>query len=242
MFKKIIKIFKSSLPIILTSILSYTILIISAAIYTLLNGKNLDNFLTSTCSYILIFYYLITIIYLFQKNQQKEYPLKQHFPSIYLGISLATFLNMIIFKLNPPTSTVTISLPLAILSSGIIGPIYEEILFRYVFYNRLKRFLPKKTAIFLTSLVFALIHLSPIKIIYAFIIGIILNLIYDKDKNILSPILVHISANTIVLFLHEYNVSIFLLSFINLILSTILSFSPQLLNRKKSKKILPNFL
>jgi len=214
------KILKSSIPIFITYLLSYLIVIISSIIYMILNGKNLDYFLNTVCPYILILFYIATILYLYRKNLKKEVGLKQYFPYIYIGISLATFLNMIIFKINPPTSTTTISLPLAIISSGIIGPIYEEILFRYVFYNRLKKFLKKKTAIFLTTLVFALIHLTPIKIVYAFIIGLVLNLVYEKEKNILSSILIHISANIIVLFLHEYNILVLILSLINLIISS----------------------
>ncbi|MCI6265967.1 MAG: CPBP family intramembrane metalloprotease [Erysipelotrichaceae bacterium] len=125
-------------------------------------------------------------------------------------------MNMLIYKIIPLQETPTIALPIAFLSSGLIGPIYEEILFRYLFFNRLKKYFSKKKAILITTLIFALIHLSPIKIIYAFFLGLILTISYEKYQTILAPVLIHIFANSIVLFLNEYNTYILLLSIINL--------------------------
>ena len=97
--------------------------------------------------------------------------------------------------------------------------IYEEILFRYLLYNRLKSKYSIRKSILITTIIFALIHISSIKIIYAFILGLILNITYEKYHNIIAPILIHIAANTIVIFLYEYNTYILLLSIINLIIS-----------------------
>ena len=58
--------------------------------------------------------------------------------------------------------------------------------------------------------------------IYAFILGLILCLSYERRKTILSPILIHVSANIIVLFLDSYNPLILLLGIINLILSLVI--------------------
>lgn len=214
-------ILKSSKEIFITYILSYLIIIISALIYNLLGYTNVDNFLNNICSYILLLFYIITIIYLYKKNHQQEssLPIKHYFPLILLGISIATLLNMLIFIINPPTNTTTITTSLALISSGIVGPIYEEILFRYLLYNRLKKNYSIRKSILITTTIFALIHLSPIKILYAFLLGLIINIAYEKYQNILAPILIHIAANTIVIFLYEYNTYILLLSLINLIIS-----------------------
>lgn len=218
-------ILKSSKEIFITYILNYLIIIISGLIYNLLGYDNLDSFLNNILPLILLTFYLLTIIYLYKKNYHQEpiLPTKYYFPLILLGISIATFLNMIIFLINPPTTTTTISTLLTIASSGIIGPIYEELLFRYLLYNRLnKKYLTKKS-ILITTTIFALIHLSPIKIIYAFLLGLILNISYEKHHNLIAPILIHIAANTIVIFLYEYNTYILLLSLICLILSIIIN-------------------
>lgn len=207
--------------IIVTYILSYIIIIISAVFYKILGYNDLTFFTNNISIYIIISYYIVTIIYLYKKNKIKEQKMliKNYFPLISLGISIAITYNMIVFKLIPPTTASTIPLILSIISSGIIGPIYEEILFRYIFYNRLKKKYLINKSIIINSLVFALIHIQPIKIIYGFILGLILNLVYEKYKNIKAPILVHIAANTIVLFLYKYNIVVLLLAIINLTIS-----------------------
>lgn len=208
--------------IILTYIFSYLIIIISGGIYNILGYNDLTFFLNNIAPIITIIYCIFTIIYLYKKNQIKEkiLSLKNYFPLISLGISIAIIYNMIIFKFNPPISTKN-SLPLYILfiTSGIIGPLYEEILFRLIFYNRLKTKYNIKKSIIINSIIFSIIHISPIKMIYAFILGIILNIYYEKYNNIKAPILIHMSANIIVLFLTEYNLTVLLLSIINLIIS-----------------------
>lgn len=207
--------------IIITYILSYIIIIISASIYTLLGYNDLTFFINNHCIYIVIIYYILTTIYLYKKNKitENKVSMKLYYPLISLGISIAIIYNMIIFKFIPPTSTSSLPIFINIISSGVIGPIFEEILFRYVFYNRLKKKYSLKKSIIINSLVFALIHIHPIKIIYAFIIGIILNITYEKYKNIKVPILMHTSANIIVIFLTAYNPIILLLAIINLIIN-----------------------
>lgn len=214
-------IIKSSKEIFITYILNYIIIIITGLIYKALGYNNLEFLVNNIIPYILLIFYTLTIIYLYKKNYIKEHKLnkRKSFSLILLGISIAIFLNMIIFLLLPSTIKVTIPVYLSLISSGIIGPIYEEILFRYLLYNRLKSKYSIRKSILITTIIFALIHISPIKIIYAFILGLILNITYEKYHNIKAPILIHIAANTIVIFLYEYNTYILLLSIINLIIS-----------------------
>lgn len=207
--------------IIITYILSYIIIIVSSGLYTLLGYNDLSFFINNYCVYIVIIYYILSTIYLYKKNKIKEEKnsFQSYYPLISLGISISIIYNMIIFKFSSPTTTSTLPLFINIISSGIIGPIFEEILFRYVYYNRLKKKYSVKKTIFINSLVFAIIHISPIKIIYAFILGIILNTYYEKYKNIKVPILIHIAANIIAIFLTEYNLVVLLLAIINLIIN-----------------------
>lgn len=216
------KLIKSLKVILITTFLNYFIIIIAGLIYYQLGYQDVDNFIGTYVPYITLIYSILTIIFLLKKYPRKE-PLlekKQYFPLISLGISLAIALNMLIFKFISPTPTSTnIPAILSFISSGLIGPIYEEIIFRYVFFNKLKTFNSPKIAILINSIIFAFMHLTPIKMIYAFILGITLNLSYHKKSNILAPVLIHIAANTIVLFLYEYNTYLFVLSIISLLLS-----------------------
>ena len=213
---------KTLKEIIITYILQYIIIFISCLIYKLLGHNNLTNFINSKCPIILIIFYIITTIYLYNKNKSKETKLsiKNYYPLILLGISISCFLNMIIFKITKPTPvTNTINPIILIISSGIIGPIYEEILFRYINLNKLKQFNTEKKSIIINTLIFALIHISPTKIFFAFILGLILNITYTRTNNIKAPIIIHISSNLIALLLNQYNSFILFLSIIGVILS-----------------------
>lgn len=223
------KLIVSLKEVFITYILGYILIIVASLIYTWLGNEDLTHFLNNTCSYLLILYYLLIIIYLYHHNKKEEPALakKAYFPLVNLGISLAIVMNMLIFKIFPPKNITTIPFLLVLISSGIIGPIYEEIIFRYCFLNKLKKFNSTKKALIINTLIFALIHLSPIKIIYAFILGIFLNISYEKHNNILAPILIHISANTIVLFLRNYNSIILILATICLTISLYLNFKPK---------------
>lgn len=228
------KIIISMKEIFITYILSFIIIIVSALIYNALGHSNIDNFINNYLPYILVIYYLIVIIYLYKKNKLQEKNFSKHkiFPLISLGISLSVLLNMIIFKINPPQTVNAISIPMAIMTTGIIGPIYEEILFRYLLYNRLKNIYQYKKALLITTTIFALTHLNPIKILYAFILGLTFNYIYEKENNILAPILIHTSANIMSIFLYEYNTYLLLLSIIYLLISIKLVSK----NKKRIKK------
>lgn len=210
--------------IILIYIIQYLIVIISSAIYLSLGHQNLEKFITNQCSILLLITYIFSIIILLkqQKYKNKKLSKKLYYPLIHQGISISCLYNTIIYLCtNQIPLKQTIPLYISIISTGIIGPILEEILFRYILLNELKKFNSPKKSILLATIIFAIVHGSLIKIIYAFILGLILNIIYHKRNNIKAPVLVHISANIISIFLTEYNTYILILSLIGFIISTI---------------------
>jgi len=211
--------------IVLIYIIQYIIVIVSSVIYLALGYNDLTSFISDQVSVILIIAYLIFIFLLLKKYRYKNKTLnkKMYYPLMYLGISIACLLNMLIYIITKtPSKEITVSLYISIISTGIIGPILEEVLFRYILLNDLKKFNSPKKAIIIATIIFALVHGSPIKILYAFILGLILNIIYDKYDNIKANIIVHMSANIIAIFLIEFNICILVLSLIGLIISTTL--------------------
>ena len=128
---------------------------------------------------------------------------------------------MIIFKLDLGFDTnVDFPIILNILCSCIIGPIFEEFLFRYDFIRRLERFNNNKMVItLLAGIIFGLLHTGTITIIYATIVGIINSYIYMKDKNIMNPIILHMAGNVLVSFLTGYNIVMLLLGLFLIIIS-----------------------
>ena len=212
--------------IIISYLLSYVVIFGMCFIYVNLGIGDIDQFLNYPVFYVIILFYVIISIFLYKKNKRKEMRLKyrKYFPLFYFGISIAVLLNMIIIRVTNNTIDNNYPLLLYLISSGIVGPIYEEILFRYILFNRLRNKYSDNMALFISLIVFSLIHLSPIKIIYAFIIGFFITVIYRREKTILAPILVHIGANSIVVLIYEFKICIFVLAIINFIISSYLVF------------------
>lgn len=220
------KIIKSCREIIFIYLFEILLLFISSFIYTyLFHGNNLNSFITNDFYFITVLFNIIIIIYLFKKyyKKEKENKLNTVIISIFTVIPISLILNMLFFILNLQTvSNSPISIYLMILSSGIIGPILEEFLFRKILLNRLINIYSVKKAIVIETLIFALFHTGLNSFIYAFVIGIILSIIYIKCKNIKIPIICHMASNILVLHLVSFNIYILILSIIMLGISILI--------------------
>ena len=87
----------------------------------------------------------------------------------------------------------------------IIAPIFEEIVFRGLFYKALKNFTPFIHASLISSIVFALIHKNILSFTILFTLSLFLTWIYERTNSILYPILAHSLFNltTIIFILVE---------------------------------------
>lgn len=214
------KLLKSLIPLYILLLLNPILLFIIASVYATYNVDNLTNFINNYGGIILILTNITYIIYIIKKNRIKvnKYNLIDNYPKIYLFISIPLFLNSLILLINNQKIP-TINIYIALFGSVIIGPILEELIFRYLIYNNLNKFNNKNTSIILSSLIFALVHNGFINIVYAFIIGTILTIIYSKNKNIKEVIILHMVANFMSLLIKEYNPVILISSFMCLIFS-----------------------
>lgn len=93
---------------------------------------------------------------------------------------------------------------ITIICAGIIIPIVEEIIFRGLIFNRIKFQYNLTSAMLISSVVFGIYHGNIIQGIYATMLGVCLAYAYNKTKNILIPIFIHISANTSVVCLSSF--------------------------------------
>ena len=214
------KLLKSLIPLYILLLLNPILLFIIASVYATYNVDNLTNFINNYGGIILILTNITYIIYIIKKHRIKvnKYNLIDNYPKIYLFISIPLFLNSLILLINNQKIP-TINIYIALFGSVIIGPILEELVFRYLIYNNLNKFNKKNTSIILSSLIFALVHNGFINIVYAFIIGTILTIIYSKNKNIKEVIILHMVANFMSLLIKEYNPVILISSFLCLIFS-----------------------
>ncbi len=90
------------------------------------------------------------------------------------------------------------NLLLDILSVGILASICEEIVFRGLFFNRLRSLMPENRAILLSAVVFGCMHFtSVLQMAYAVAIGYLLAYAYSKYETILAPVLIHMCFNLV---------------------------------------------
>ena len=84
---------------------------------------------------------------------------------------------------------------LSILWSVICAPLWEELFFRRWLYTKLKSKVSVKKSIIISSILFGLIHINPILIFLAIIIGYISCNIYENTNLIIYSIIFHSACN-----------------------------------------------
>jgi uncharacterized protein len=77
------------------------------------------------------------------------------------------------------------------LTACVAAPIFEEIMFRGFLLSSLTRYMPVWSAIVLSSLLFAIAHLSFSEVLPLATLGMVLGVVYTRSRNLLSSILLH---------------------------------------------------
>lgn len=172
--------------------------------------NNINIFIVLSALMALLFYWIIfkikNINFIEYINFSKISPKDKAICSL-LGMAISIFLSSLLmitsihdfFPNHSETiDSVTKQQPflLIIFSIGIIVPIFEEILFRGLIFNKLKNDLNLYFAIFAQALVFGFVHGNTLQIFYTFFGGIILVFSYIWIKSIWAPILIHIFWNS----------------------------------------------
>lgn len=89
-------------------------------------------------------------------------------------------------------------LAVGILCYGIIAPWAEEVLFRGILYNRMRREYDAFLAAVLNGLIFGVYHMNIIQGVYAAIMGYLFCRAYEKFGRFIFPVLMHMLLNTLV--------------------------------------------
>ncbi|MBQ1548223.1 MAG: CPBP family intramembrane metalloprotease [Lachnospiraceae bacterium] len=85
-----------------------------------------------------------------------------------------------------------------ILANVIIIPFLEELLYRAIVLGQLSMWINEILAVIISALFFGLFHFNIVQFVYAFIMGILLGLIYVKYKKLWMPYLAHALVNLFV--------------------------------------------
>ena len=188
------------------------ILIFLLSYYYVSNGNDVNlfnDYLSTKQIYIALIVAIIFIPLLINdyKKYKKQTNTKiNYFYLIILGVILSLMYNVFAYYLNFALKTSLFdnnsNVAVTLLSTGILGPIIEELMFRGIIYNELKSKYSNMKSILITTIFFAIIHINIIQILYALIIGFILIFVYEKYNNIKAPIILHMASNiTTTLFL-----------------------------------------
>ena len=150
-------------------------------------------------SSIMMIYYIIQFIF----DNSFLFNFFKYFNDVLTGKKNITIYDILILeKLQRPRFE-----PFMLIATVIISPIFEEILYRGLMYNKLKEISNAFIAILISSILFAFLHIPGygfnIKMFSLVLDGILLTYCYEKTDNIYVPILVH-SINNFFIFLFKY--------------------------------------
>jgi uncharacterized protein len=84
-----------------------------------------------------------------------------------------------------------------VVSTCIAVPIAEELIFRGLIMNELRRVMPLWLAVVLQGVLFALFHMNTVQTLYVLIPGILLGAVYAWTRSIAVPIAMHIAFNLV---------------------------------------------
>lgn len=175
--------------------------------------SGLNDYLNSNIFLITIVTFVFFGIIFVLKNKDNNFSKKLNINIviiiILLGIFISIFYNTLVYIINGVIHVTNnfnknnVDIYILILSTGILGPILEELLFRGIVYNKLLKFNNHKNAVIITSVIFSIMHFpNIINMFYTFLLSFLLLYLTDKYK-LFSSIILHVTINTtIVLFIN----------------------------------------
>ncbi|MCI9303842.1 CPBP family intramembrane glutamic endopeptidase [Clostridium sp.] len=171
------------------------------------------NYIALAISYYLIgfpvFYFMIKGLPEGEKREDKKLGVWEIVKFCFISYSLMYIFNFLtnifiilisIFKgsevVNPLQNIIEgSSLILTLIFVGILSPIIEEMMFRGIMLNKLRRY-GDKVAIVTTALLFGLFHANFSQFFYATVLGLIFAYVTLKTGTIKYSIILHIFVNT----------------------------------------------
>ncbi len=84
---------------------------------------------------------------------------------------------------------------LGLLAYSIVSPVAEELLFRGIIHNYLRRFINPKMALLVSSALFGAYHMNFVQGVYAFLVGCLIAYAYEYFGDFRMAVAVHAAAN-----------------------------------------------
>lgn len=143
--------------------------------------------------------------------------LARYLKTILLGMFSALLFNVLLSLIGLTESTgsyeelakkqFALPLILGIILYGVISPIAEELVFRGLVYNRMRRNeVPVLAAIILSSVFFGIYHFNVVQAVYGVLMGLIMVCVYEKYGGFIYPVIIHAAANSFIYILSSCKV------------------------------------
>lgn len=177
--------------------------------YMQLVGENTPLILIVSGAITLLTYFIVTLVR--KKNMFKEISLhkmsfKGVFSVVFMGLSFNFIVMLVMSSLPFPeammenyetTSSLVVGTSgvLAWISTVLMAPIVEEVVFRGFVYSRLKEGTGMIAAVIVTSLLFGVVHGTVIWAAYAFVISLAFIFVRERFYSLWASILFHVAFN-----------------------------------------------
>lgn len=152
------------------------------------------------CSMIAVYNITILIERMVFKSISPVYNSKVGFDplSLLVGVVLIFAISIVLLPLESIISPDSRLFPEGIFTAItviVLAPILEEMIFRARLYNILSRNTSPLMSASLSALTFGVVHLEPIVIIEALVVGVVLSYYYLSKRSIITPIILHACNN-----------------------------------------------
>ncbi len=120
--------------------------------------------------------------------------------SLLLGVLLIISVSVVLLPLEGVISSDSRTFPEGVgtlITVVLLAPIFEEMIFRARLYNILSRNTSPFVSASLSAVAFGVVHMEPIVVIEALIVGVIFSYFYLSKRSIFSPILLHMFNNAL---------------------------------------------
>lgn len=85
--------------------------------------------------------------------------------------------------------------PVGLFLYGLVSPLAEEVIFRGIIYNRMKKYMTVTVSMLISALLFGIYHGNLVQAFYGFCMGILIAYTYEKFDSFFYAFLFHAAAN-----------------------------------------------
>jgi len=177
---------------------------------TTANGSALINLFSFALSGFVIWFVFARDVLKRAAKKAKENVYKTHKPVFYALMSVGTLalavgLNVLYEMLGVTSMSASYqevvtmqyaaALPLGILVHGIAAPIAEELIFRGVVFNQMKKGMNYQIALMGSACIFGMYHGNGVQGTYGFLMGVAIAYLYEQFGSFVVPVAAHIISN-----------------------------------------------